>query len=51
MVSLDGVYPHVLVIAGKHEGLFEQIVNYAPAIGWYVEDTTTVSSLEEITRT
>jgi len=40
--GLDRVYPHVLITAGEHEGLFDEIVNASSVIGQHVKDTTTV---------
>ncbi|KAH8977131.1 alpha/beta-hydrolase [Lactarius akahatsu] len=40
--GLDGVYPRVLITAGEHEGLFDEIIDTSRVIGEHVKDTTTV---------
>ncbi|KAH9071483.1 alpha/beta-hydrolase [Lactarius deliciosus] len=40
--GLDGVYPRILITAGEHEGLFDEIVDTSRVIGEHVKDTTTV---------
>jgi hypothetical protein len=40
--GLDGVYPHILVTMGEHEGPFDQIIDASGTISQYVKDTTTV---------
>jgi acetyl esterase/lipase len=40
--GLDRVYPRILITAGEHEGLFDQIIDASVVIGQHVKDTTTV---------
>ncbi|KAH9071482.1 alpha/beta-hydrolase [Lactarius deliciosus] len=40
--GLEGVYPRILITAGEHEGLFDQIIDVSKIIGQHVKDTTTV---------
>ena len=40
--GLDRVYPRILITAGEHEGLFDQIIVTSGVISQHVKDTTTV---------
>ncbi|KAH8977128.1 alpha/beta-hydrolase [Lactarius akahatsu] len=40
--GLDAVYPRILITAGEHEGLFDQIIDVSRVIEQHVKDTTTV---------
>ncbi|KAI9447591.1 alpha/beta-hydrolase [Lactarius indigo] len=40
--GFDGVYPRILITAGEHEGLFDQIIDVSRVIEKHVKDTTTV---------
>lgn len=40
--GLDRVYPRILITAGEHEGLFDQIIVTSGVISQHVKDTATV---------
>lgn len=40
--GLDGVFPRILITAGEHEGLFDQIIDTSSVFREHVKDTTTV---------